>query len=65
MWLSVFGIYDLLYYQVHRGTGDGIFWAAEFAGPEWLFSFSGVREWWQQQQFAFSPGFKEYIDANA
>jgi len=64
LWLSAFRIYDSLYYQIQRGTGDEILWNTELTTLNWLFSFPGTREWWRQQHFAFSPGFKEYIDKN-
>ena len=62
VWLSAFRIYDSLYYQIQRGTGDEVLWQTELATLKWLFTYPGARDWWTQQQFAFSPGFKEYID---
>jgi len=62
MWLSAFRIYDSLYYQIQRGTGDETLWQTELETLKWLFSSPGTREWWRQQQFTFSPGFKEFID---
>ena len=62
MQLAAFRIYDSLYYQIQRGTGDKQLWNAELNTLRWLFSLPGIRAWWRQQQFGFSPGFQEYID---
>jgi hypothetical protein len=62
MQLAAFRIYDSLYYQIQRGTGDKQLWNAELNTLRWLFSLPGMRAWWRQQQFGFSPGFREYID---
>ena len=64
MWLSAFRIYDSLYYQIKRGTGDKELWIAELDTLKWLFSSPGTRAWWRQQQFALSPGFRDYIKKN-
>ncbi len=43
MWLAAFRIYDSLYYQIQRGTGDEDLWRAELDTLRWLFSYSGTR----------------------
>jgi hypothetical protein len=60
--LSAFRIYDSLYYQVQRATGDEQLWSAELNTMRWVFAYPGMRAWWLQQRFGFSPGFKAYID---
>jgi hypothetical protein len=60
--LAAFRIYDSLYYQIQRATSDDELWKAELDTIRWVFSFPGMRMWWRQQRFNFSPGFKEYID---
>jgi hypothetical protein len=62
MQLAAFRIYDSLYYQIQRGTGNEQLWKGEVNTIRWLFSSPGMRAWWSQQQFAFSPSFQEYID---
>jgi len=62
MQLAAFRIYDSLYYQVKRATGDELLWNAELDTMRWLFSHPGMRAWWRQQRFGFSPGFKQFID---
>ncbi len=62
MQLAAFRIYDSLYYQIQRGTGNEQLWEGELNTIRWLFSSPGMRAWWIQQQFAFSPGFQKYID---
>ena len=62
MQLSAFRILDSLYYQIRRGTGDEQLWNTEMDTLNWFFSGEGARAWWRQQQFGFSPEFREYID---
>ena len=62
MQLSAFRIYDSLDYQIQRGTGNKQLWKGEIDTIRWLFTLPGMRAWWKEQQFAFSPGFKKYID---
>jgi hypothetical protein len=62
MQLSAFRIYDSLYYQIQRGTGNKQLWKGEINTIRWLLATPGMRTWWKQQQFHFSPGFQEYID---
>ena len=62
MQLAAFRIYDSLYYQIQRGTGDEQLWNAELETIRWLFSGPGFRAWWWQQQFGFSPDFQKFID---
>lgn len=64
IWLAAFRIYDSLYFQIKRGTGETELWEAELKTLKWLFSAPGARSWWRQQKFAFSPGFNEFIDEN-
>jgi hypothetical protein len=37
-------------------------WNAEIDTIRYLFGYPGMRAWWRQQRFGFSPGFKAYID---
>ena len=64
LWLSSFRIYDSLYFQVKRGTGEKELWKSELETLKWFFSAPGVRMWWRQQNFAFTPGFRESINTN-
>jgi len=60
--LAAFRIYDSLYYQIQRGTGDEQQWKGELNTINWFFSSPGARTWWRLQQFAFSPDFQRFID---
>ena len=62
MQLAAFRIYDSLYYQIQRDTGDVRQWDGELNTIRWFFSSRGARDWWNQQQFAFSPDFQRFID---
>lgn len=62
MQLAAFRIYDSLFYQIQRGTGDERQWKGELKTIKWFFSSTGAREWWSEQQFAFSSDFQIYID---
>ena len=61
-WLAAFRIYDSMYYQTQTGTGEGKYFTAELGTIKWFFSHKGVRDWWGAQQFAFSPGFRDYVE---
>ena len=61
--LSAFRVYDTLYFHIRRGTGDRELWDSEIETLRYFFTQVGIRSWWSQQKFAFSPGFREFIEA--
>ena len=62
--LSVFRIYDSLYYQIKHGTGDEELWSTELETLDFVFSSQGHRQWWKQNHFGFSSGFRQFIEKN-
>ena len=61
--LAAFRVYDTLYLHIRRGTGERELWDSEIEALRWFFTQAGFRSWWSQQKFAFSPGFREFIEA--
>ncbi len=62
--LAIFRIYDSLFSQMQRGTGEKELWDAELKTLKWIFSAPGARSWWREHPFTFSQGFSEFIDKN-
>jgi len=61
-WLAAFRIYDSMYYQTQTGTGEAEYFVSELGTIKWFFSHKGTRDWWRSQQFAFTPGFRDYVE---
>jgi hypothetical protein len=53
---------ETMYTQVDLGTGDHGIVVAEEDGIKTVFSSDGVREWWTENPFGFSPGFRRYVE---
>jgi hypothetical protein len=60
--LSYFHVFDTLHYQARVGAGDRELLIAEERGLAHLFTLPGVREWWDENPYAFSPEFRIYIE---
>jgi hypothetical protein len=52
---------ETMYTQADLGTGDLGIVAAEENGIKTVFSSEGVREWWAENPFGFSPAFRNYV----
>jgi hypothetical protein len=52
---------ETMYMQADLGTGDLGIVAAEENGIKTVFSSEGVREWWAENPFGFSPEFRDYV----
>lgn len=60
--LSAFRVYDTLYLHIKRGTGERELWESEIETLRYFFSQAGFQTWWTEQKFAFSAGFREFIE---
>jgi hypothetical protein len=60
--LSYFHVFDTLHYQARVGTGDNELLLAEEKGFAHLLSQPGVRAWWEENPYAFSPAFRSYME---
>ena len=60
--LSYFHVFDTLHYQARVGAGDKDLLLAEERGLAYLFTLPGIREWWDENPYAFSPEFRSYIE---
>jgi hypothetical protein len=52
---------ETMYMQADLGIGDLGIVAAEENGIKTVFSSEGVREWWAENPFGFSPEFRDYV----
>jgi hypothetical protein len=52
---------ETMYMQANLGAGDLGIVAAEENGIKIVFSSEGVREWWDENPFGFSPEFRDYV----
>ena len=60
--LAAFRIFETLYYQNQRGTGDPALWAAELVTMAALLSGPGALEWWKSNPLSFTPEFRSFVD---
>ena len=52
---------ETMYTQADLGAGDYGIVVAEEDGIKTVFSSDGVREWWAENPFGFSPEFRKYV----
>jgi hypothetical protein len=52
---------ETMYTQADWGAGDIGIVTAEENGIKNVFSSEGVKEWWAENPFGFSPDFREYV----
>ena len=52
---------ETMYTQADWGAGDIGIVSAEENGIKNVFSSEGVKEWWAENPFGFSPDFREYV----
>lgn len=60
--LSYFHVFDTLFYSAKTGTGEQQLLRAEERGFAHLLGLQGVRDWWEQNPYAFSPDFRSYME---
>ncbi|NIP14174.1 MAG: hypothetical protein GWM88_05360 [Pseudomonadales bacterium] len=63
--LAYFHVFDSLFYSANRGTGEQSLLAAEEKGFAHLMKLPGVRDWWDENPYAFSPEFRSYMEGFA
>jgi hypothetical protein len=52
---------ETMYTQADWGAGDVGIVTAEETGIKSVFASEGVKEWWAENPFGFSPEFREYV----
>ena len=62
MLLSYFHVFETMYYQADLGIGDKNLVTTEERSLRALFVTAGVREWWEENPYAYSPEFRGYVD---
>ena len=55
-------VYETMYMQAILGAGDSGIVSAEENGIKEVFSSDGVRAWWVENPFGFSPQFRSHVD---
>ena len=53
---------ESMYTQAALGAGDYGIVVAEEDGIKAVFSSNGIREWWGENPFGFSPEFRRYVE---
>jgi hypothetical protein len=53
---------ETMYTQADLGAGHSGIVVAEEAGIKFVFSSDGVKGWWRENPFGFSPEFRDYIE---
>ena len=53
---------ETMYMQAELGAGDSGIVMAEENGIKTVFASGGVREWWAENPFGFSPAFRKYVE---
>ena len=61
MLLSVFQVYETIYFQHMIGTAEEQLFANFEHDVAMVLKAPGVRQWFRETPFAFSPGFRAYI----
>ena len=54
---------ETMHTQAGLGAGDSGIVVAEEDGIRSVFSSGGVKEWWAENPFGFSPEFRKYVDS--
>jgi len=53
---------ETMFTQADLGAGDAGIVMAEASGIKTVFSSGGVRDWWAENPFGFSPKFRNYVE---
>ena len=62
LFLAAFRVFETIYYQSKVGTLEEQLFAVERNSVGFLLRSSGGREWWEENEFAFSPEFFEHVE---
>ena len=62
--LSVFRIFETIFYQSRAGTGERRLLTAEERGLRAvLTTFPGIQAWWRDNPYSFDQEFRDYVDS--
>ena len=62
--LSVFRIFETIFYQSRAGTGERRLLVAEERGLRAaLTTFPGIQAWWRENPYSFDQEFRDYVDS--
>ena len=63
--ISLFRRFENVYFQYQSGMIDEDFWVGHRDNILWFFHRPGMQLWWTDRKFAFSKGFREFLDSSA
>lgn len=63
--ISLFRRFENVFFQHQAGMIDEDFWVGHRDNILWFFHRPGMQAWWKDRKFAFSRGFREFLDNSA
>jgi hypothetical protein len=63
--ISLFRRFENVFFQYQSGMIDEDFWVGHRDNILWFFHRPGMQIWWKDRKFAFSKGFREFLDSSA
>ena len=63
LFLAYFHVFDTLFFSSSNGTGAHSLLLAEEKGFSHLMNLPGIKAWWKDNPFAFSPEFRSYMES--
>jgi len=62
--ISLFRRLENVYFQYQSGMIDEDFWLGHRDNILWFFHRPGTQVWWKDRRYAFSKGFREFLDSS-
>ena len=60
--ISLFRRFENVFFQYQSGMIDEDFWTGHRDNILWFFHRPGMQIWWKDRKFAFSAGFRDFLD---
>lgn len=60
--ISLFRRFENVFFQYQSGMIDEDFWLGHRDNILWFFHRPGTQVWWKDRRYAFSKGFREFLD---
>lgn len=62
--ISLFRRFENVFFQYQTGMINEDFWTGHRDNILWFFHRPGMQVWWKDRKFAFSKGFREFLDSS-
>lgn len=62
--ISLFRRFENVFFQYQSGMVNEDFWIGHRDNILWFFHRPGMQVWWKERKFAFSKGFREFLDGS-